>query len=149
MASGKWRLLFWILLERHARLNYRNPAVTEQMFEMTSYWLNDIGIDGFRIDAAKHLIEEGQQIENTEATHEWFKGFYTFYKNENPNAYTVGEVYGAGAFIATRYAQQMDQHFNFEGNGIVNSVNGETNTGINKRLDFHTQRHYRRKHATF
>ena len=63
-------------------LNYRNSQVTEQMFDMTSYWLDDVGIDGFRIDAAKHLIEEGKQIENTEATHEWFRGFYTFYKNE-------------------------------------------------------------------
>jgi alpha-amylase len=118
-------------------LNYRNPDVTGQMFEVTSYWLNEVGIDGFRIDAAKHLIEEGQQVENTEATHEWFKGFYTFYKNEDQNAYTVGEVYGAGAFMATKYAQQMDHIFNFEvASGIVNSVKGETNTGITSAWTF-------------
>jgi glycosidase len=65
------------------------------------------------------------------------KGFYTFYKNENPNAYTVGEVYGAGAFMATKYAQQMDHIFNFEvASGIVNTVNGETNTGINSAWTF-------------
>lgn len=118
-------------------LNYRNPRVTEQMFEVTSYWLSEVGVDGFRIDAAKHLIEEGKQIENTEATHEWFKRFYTFYKNENPDTYTVGEVYGAGAFMATKYAGQMDHIFNFEvASGIVNSVSGETNTGINSAWSF-------------
>jgi glycosidase len=118
-------------------LNYLNPEVTQQMYDMTSYWLNDIGIDGFRIDAAKHLIEEGTQIENTEATHEWFKEYYTFYKSEDPNAYTVGEIYGAGAFIATKYAEQMDHIFNFElASGIVNSVSGESNTGINGAWNF-------------
>jgi alpha-amylase len=113
-------------------LNYRNPQVTEQMFEVTSYWLNDVGIDGFRIDAAKHLIEEGDRLENTDATHEWFNGWYTFYKAEHPKSYSVGEVYGAGAFLATKYEGQMDHIFNFEvANGIVNSVSGESNTGIN------------------
>ncbi len=118
-------------------LNYRNPEVTQQMDNVVRYWLKDIGIDGFRIDAAKHLIEEGNQVENTEATHEWFKSFYTFYKSENPNAYTVGEVYGAGAFLATKYSQQMDHIFNFElASGIINSVNGESNSGINSAWNF-------------
>jgi glycosidase len=118
-------------------LNYRNPDVTKQMFDVTSYWLKDIGIDGFRIDAAKHLIEEGAKLENTESTHEWFKGFYTFYKNINANAYTVGEIYGAGAFIATKYTQQLDHIFNFDlASGIVNSVSGEANTSINSAWTF-------------
>ncbi len=118
-------------------LNYRNPEVTDQMFDVTRYWLEDIGIDGFRIDAAKHLIEEGAKIENTDSTHEWFKGFYTFYKDSNPDAYTVGEIYGAGAFLATKYAGQLDHIFNFDvASGIVNSVNGESNTGINSAWTF-------------
>lgn len=118
-------------------LNYRNPQVTEEMFEVTSYWLNEIGIDGFRIDAAKHLIEEGDKLENTDATHDWFKGFYRFYKAENPDAYSVGEIYGAGAFLATKYEGQMDHVFNFEvASGIVNSVSGESNTGVDSAWSF-------------
>lgn len=118
-------------------LNYRNPAVTTQMEAVTRYWLTDIGVDGFRIDAAKHLIEEGDKIENTESTHEWFTGYYMFYKSVNPQAYTVGEVYGAGAFMATKYTSQMDHIFNFElASGFVNSVNGESNTGINGAWTF-------------
>ena len=118
-------------------LNYRNPDVTNQIFEVTKYWLEDIGIDGFRIDAAKHLIEEGEKLENTDATHEWFKGFYTFYKATNPDAYTVGEIYGAGAFLATKYTEQLDHIFNFDvASGIVNSANGESNTSINSAWTF-------------
>lgn len=112
-------------------LNYRNPEVTTQMNEVTRFWLEDIGVDGFRIDAAKHLIEEGTKLENTDSTHEWFKGFYTFYKNSNPNAYAIGEVFGGGAFIGTTYTEQLDHIFNFElASGFMNSVNGESNTGI-------------------
>jgi glycosidase len=112
-------------------LNYRNAEVTEQIYNVVRYWIEDIGVDGFRIDAVKHLIEEDGKLENTPATHDWLKEFYTFYKSVDREAYTVGEVYGAGAFLATTYDQQMDHIFNFEiASGIINSVNGESNTGI-------------------
>lgn len=130
-------------------LNYRNPEVTKQMFNVTKYWL-DIGVDGFRLDAAKHLIEEGKKIENTDSTHTWLKGFYTFYKSLNPNAYTVGEVYGAGAFLGTKYTQQLDHIFNFElASGIMNSVSGESNTGINSAWQFTMKDISNGEYATF
>ncbi|HXD08504.1 MAG TPA: alpha-amylase family glycosyl hydrolase, partial [Anaerolineales bacterium] len=131
-------------------LNYRNPEVTEQMFNVTKYWLEDIGVDGFRLDAAKHLIEEGNKTENTDSTHVWLKGFYTYYKDINPNAYTVGEVYGAGAFLGTKYTQQLDHIFNFElASGIINSVNGESNTGINSAWNFTLKDISNGEYATF
>jgi glycosidase len=113
-------------------LNYRNPDVTAQMENVTRFWLKDIGVDGFRIDAAKYLIEEGDKIENTESTHEWYKGYFTFYKSIDPQAYTVGEVWGAGGFMASKYARQLDHLFNFEmASAFVNSVNGESNSITN------------------
>jgi alpha-amylase len=118
-------------------LNYNNPEVTAQMEAVTRYWLTDIGVDGFRIDAVKHLLEEGTKLENTETTHAWLKGYYTFYKSVNPETYTLGEVYGAGAFLATKYTEQTDQIFNFElASGFVNSVQGESNTGLNGAWSF-------------
>jgi len=119
-------------------LNYRNPEVTAQMENMVRFWLKDVGVDGFRIDAAKHLIEEGDKIEDTQSTHDWFKGFYTFYKSIDSNAYTVGEVYGAGASVVKSYTgDQLDQIFNFEmSSGFVNSVNGGSNTGVNSAIKF-------------
>ncbi|HKJ40139.1 MAG TPA: alpha-amylase family glycosyl hydrolase, partial [Anaerolineales bacterium] len=132
--GGYYFGLFWSGMPD---LNYRNPDVTAQMYAVTRYWLEDIGVDGFRLDAAKHLIEEGDVTENTQATHDWFKDFYKFYKSSDPDAYTVGEVFGAGAFIATTYEDQFDHIFNFElASGIINSVNGESNTGINSAWKF-------------
>ena len=132
--DGYYYGYFW---EGMPDLNYSNPDVTAEMLEVTRYWLEDIGVDGFRLDAAKHLIEEDGKLENTSATHEWFKDFYAFNKARNSDAYTVGEVYGAGAFIATTYEGQFDHVFNFEfASGIMNSVSGESNTGINSAWAF-------------
>jgi alpha-amylase len=118
-------------------LNYRNPAVTEQMEKVVRYWLDEVGVDGFRLDAIKHLIESGEITENTEATHAWLTDFYTNYKSENETTYMVGEVYGAGGFIASTYTRQLDHVFNFElASGFVNSANGGSNTGINSAFYF-------------
>ncbi|HEX9332115.1 MAG TPA: alpha-amylase family glycosyl hydrolase, partial [Anaerolineales bacterium] len=132
-------------------LNYRNSDVTAQMENVVKYWLKDVGVDGFRLDAAKHLIEEGGQIENTNATHEWLKGFFQAYKADKPDTYTVGEVYGADASLAKTYTgNQLDEVFNFEvASGILNSVNGDSDTGINSALTFATQSLPDGDYATF
>ncbi len=33
-------------------LNYNNPEVTAEITKVYSFWLKDVGIDGFRLDAA-------------------------------------------------------------------------------------------------
>lgn len=132
--QGFYYGLFW---EGMPDLNYNNPEVTDFANRISEYWLNEIGVDGFRVDAAKHLIEQNGQTENTPATHDWYKDYYVTYKDNYPDAYTVGEVFGAGAFIATTYQNEFDHIFNFElASGIINSVSGESNTGINSALKF-------------
>jgi glycosidase len=107
------------------------------MEKMARFWLDDVGIDGFRVDAAKHLIEENGKTENTPATHEWFKGFYSAYKADKPDAYAVGEVFGAGGLLAKAYTNQLDQIFNFElASGFVNSANGSANSGVDSAIKF-------------
>ncbi|HEX2994738.1 MAG TPA: alpha-amylase family glycosyl hydrolase [Anaerolineales bacterium] len=122
-------------------LNYRNPAVTKDMLKVTDYWLNDIGVDGFRVDAAKHLIEEGENRENTPSTHAWYREFYKAYKTQDPQAYTVGEVFNAGSSVVKSYTgDQLDQIFNFEmSSGFVNSVNGGSNSGVTSAVKFALQ----------
>jgi glycosidase len=119
-------------------LNYTNPAVTAEIDKVVKYWLKDIGIDGFRVDAVKDLIEEGPKLEDTSSTHAWLKNFYAMYKAENPEAYTVGEIFGAGAFGAKGYTgNQLDQVFNFEmASGFSNSALGGSNTGITSAISF-------------
>jgi glycosidase len=119
-------------------LNYRNPEVTDQMEKVTAFWLEDVGVDGFRVDAAKHLIEDGKVLENTQATHDWFKEFYTFYKTINPDTYVVGEVSGSDARVSELYDDdEMDMIFNFEvASGFVNSANGGSISGVGSAVTF-------------
>ncbi|MBL8102435.1 MAG: hypothetical protein JNM02_07910 [Anaerolineales bacterium] len=146
--QGYYFGLFW---EGMPDLNYNNPEVTADMLKVTNFWLTDIGVDGFRVDAAKHLIEVDGKRENTPATHEWYKRFYEEYKQQNPQAYTVGEVFGAGSSVIKSYTgDQLDQIFNFEmSNGFVNSVNGGANSGITSAFKFAFQDMPDFNYATF
>ncbi len=50
-------------------LNYDNPAVRDQMWEVMRFWL-EMGVDGFRLDAVPYLVErEGTNCENLPETH--------------------------------------------------------------------------------
>jgi maltose alpha-D-glucosyltransferase/alpha-amylase len=50
-------------------LNYDNPAVREQMWNVMRFWL-EMGVDGFRLDAIPYLVErEGTNCENLPETH--------------------------------------------------------------------------------
>jgi alpha-amylase len=97
-------------------LNYNNPNVTSQMEDVTRFWLKDVGVDGFRLDAAKHLIENKRLQENTSETHDWFIQYHLVYKGFNPNAITIGELFGNNLASVDTYTQgdQFDLAFNFE-----------------------------------
>jgi len=96
-------------------LNYNNPAVTEQMTDVARFWVEDVGVDGFRIDAAKHLFEEGDIVENVAATHAWFADFESVLESIDPNILTVGEVAGS-SLISRAYVRdrELDLVFNFD-----------------------------------
>jgi alpha-amylase len=97
-------------------LNYNNPEVTQQMEDVSRFWLQEVGVDGFRLDAAKHLIENKRLEENTQATHDWFKQYRSFYKTFNPDAVTIGELFGNTLSVINGYTEgdQFDLAFNFE-----------------------------------
>jgi len=93
-------------------LNYRNDEVTAQMLDVVRFWLEDMGVDGFRLDAIRHLIEEGPKQVNTQATHDWLRGFRRFYQGVRRNALTVGEVWDSTSNILP-YLNELDLCFEF------------------------------------
>jgi glycosidase len=104
--------IFW---EGMPDLNYRNPAVTEEARRINRFWLSQ-GVDGFRLDAIKHLIENGEVQENTPETHGWLQNYGAFVKAEFPAALTVGEIFGAGSLVLEPYYDpvQLASYFQFE-----------------------------------
>jgi glycosidase len=113
-------------------LNYTNPEVTAKMEDVARFWLQDIGVDGLRLDAAKYLIEQGTVIQNSDPTHQWYKNFRPEYKKYNPNAMTIGEVWDL-APVSADYAQgdQLDLTFDFDlAQAIVTGVRARRADGI-------------------
>ncbi|MGB8984891.1 MAG: alpha-amylase family glycosyl hydrolase [Anaerolineales bacterium] len=119
--GGGWRYggggeyyyaLFW---EGMPDLNYANPAVVAEMKKVARFWLREVGVDGFRLDAAKHIFEDGSVVENTPETHAWYRDLRKYYKSIAPQAMMVGEVWNDSATVS-KYLQgdELDLAFNFD-----------------------------------
>jgi glycosidase len=116
--------------------NFRNEAVTAEMYEATRFWLEDMDVDGFRLDAIRYLYENEQDMDDVEETHAWLQDYVAYYKGIRPEAMTVGEVWADAAIVAS-YAGEMDLNFQFDlagaildavrtGNGIPLEANLQT-----------------------
>lgn len=108
-------------------LNLTNPEVTAELERIAAAWL-DAGVDGFRLDAAKHLIETGPDAQvNTPQTRAWLASFRAALRATYPEALLLGEVWEARA-ITTRYIadRSLDLVFDF---GIGPSILGADRLG--------------------
>lgn len=117
-------------------LNYENPDVKEEMFNVTDFWL-DKGIDGYRLDAIKYLDEDGSTLENTPETFALLEEFNSVYKSNNPEAFTVGEVWSSTSQIIP-YVQndRLDVCFEFGlATAIINAVNSQNPNDIRQQLN--------------
>jgi glycosidase len=101
-------------------LNYRTPAVTAEAYRIADFWLTDVGVDGFRLDAIRHLIEDGDVMNDTPETVAWLKGFQAHVKRTSPGALTVGEVW-TGTETVSEYvhADAVDLAFEFDLAGAI------------------------------
>jgi len=119
-------------------LNYENPEVTEEMYDVAEYWLTEIGVDGFRLDAIKHLIKVDEQMENTPETIAWFEDFRDFYKDVDEEAFTVGEVWSSTREVVP-YVERgaVDAAFEFD---LADLYFGAAERGTNSRLHVSIER---------
>jgi glycosidase len=131
-------------------LNYSHPPVKEEIFDIAEFWLNK-GVDGFRLDAIKYLDEDGTILENTPETFELLEDFRELYKNTNPEAVTVGEVWSNTASILPYVTEdRLDLCFDFDlAYGIIAGVNGETATPIRQQLAVIQEGYPKLQYATF
>ncbi len=102
---------FW---EGMPDLDLENPVVTAELDSIADFWLTDVGVDGFRLDAARHLIEDGRKLENVDATFDWLRGFRERIKTRHPDALVLGEVWDASS-MSSRYVRDgaLDLTFDF------------------------------------
>lgn len=90
-------------------LNYDNPKVREEIYDIGKFWLEEIGVDGFRLDAAKHIFPDDRPLDN----HAFWKEFRDKMEAIKPDIYLVGEVYDKKEIVAP-YLPGLPALFNFD-----------------------------------
>ncbi len=89
-------------------LNLANETVQEEVFSIAQYWLKK-GVDGFRLDAAKHVFPPWQE----EMTQPFWRKFTEKCKEIKADAYIVGEVWTSAENVAPYY-ESFSSNFNFQ-----------------------------------
>ena len=113
-------------------LNLSNPKVKAEAVKIARYWLKDMNVDGFRLDAAAHFIEAPDTVMNASGNNPWLRDYEAAIKRISPNAFTVGEVtYSEPEVILRYYPDQLDSYFTFQ---IANLLIDAVRTGSAKQL---------------
>jgi alpha-amylase len=120
--------IFW---DQMPDLNYDNPDVREEMKKVTSFWLKDVGIDGFRLDAVRYLVEDDQSADST-SNHAFLEEWGTYYRSLNPQAFTVGEAWTSNISVKkyTNTNREIDAAFNFDLSTAIFRMNGRTTSNM-------------------
>ena len=95
-------------------LNFLNPEVTQEMKNIASFWLRDVGVHGFRLDAIKHLIEAGEIQENLPESRQWLTGYEARLEEIKPDSFTVGEIFNGPSFVVARYVNERSIDIGFD-----------------------------------
>ena len=83
---------FSTFYSEQADLNWNNPLVFTEMMRVLDFWVN-IGVDGFRLDAAAHLIKkEGTMSESLPETHALIKKIRSYLDQNYNNIILLAEV---------------------------------------------------------
>jgi glycosidase len=112
-------------------LNYETPAVREEAKQMTTFWLSEMGVDGFRLDAVPYLLEEGTCLMGCAGTHAFLHEYAAHIGRVKPDAYTIGEAWGSIAAMLPYYPDQLTSYFAFElADSLLSAVRTGSATGL-------------------
>jgi alpha-amylase len=125
-------------------LNWTNAEAKAEMFRIARHWLAQ-GVDGFRLDATRHLVETGAGAgqSDTPQTHQALKELSAVVRAANPRAIVVAENWTTAPVIATYFGStavvaggdEMPMNFNFPlSDAIVNGVNAASASPIASAL---------------
>lgn len=124
-----YEAVFW---EHMPDLNLANKSLRKEMESIASFWL-DLGVDGFRLDAAKEYYS-GSSEKNVKVL-DWFCDYV---KSQKEDVYVVAEVWDAFSTMANYYESSLDSCFNFalsQSDGKIATTLNSTST-TNKAKSF-------------
>lgn len=98
-------------------LNFENPAVHEEVFDIVRFWLS-LGVDGFRMDAVPYLYEsEHGNGEGEPETHEFLRQLRSMVDAEFPGRAMIAEANQwpreVAAFFGTEEEPECHMAFDF------------------------------------
>ncbi|WP_397369742.1 alpha-amylase family glycosyl hydrolase [Paenibacillus glycanilyticus] len=132
-ADGKSKYLgvFW---EGMPDLNFDNADVRQELVSVGQYWLEQ-GLDGFRLDAAKHIYGDYASTINSPeiqgANQKWWQEFRSGLSGVKPDAYLVGEVWDSPVVIAPYLDKALDSAFDFDLAGkLISSADRERDSDL-------------------
>jgi glycosidase len=104
--------------------NFDSDLAKQTFKDIISYYLKDIDVDGFRLDAVKYMYY-GDTVKNCEI----LKYFHDYATSIKEDAYMVGEDWESASFIESYYKDSgLDSLFFFPGAGVGE---GSMNRSIN------------------
>jgi alpha-amylase len=90
-------------------LNYHSEALRAELEKIVRFWLVNIGVDGFRLDAARHVYPDWEKHLSVE----FWQYFSKLVQEIKPQAFTVGEVWAETEEVAP-YFRYLDATFHFD-----------------------------------
>lgn len=93
----------------YADLNFENKEVRDEINKISKFWL-DKGFDGFRIDAARYIYEDGpgKQVD-VKRTHEFFKKMRTLLDSYKSQKVLLGEIWANQEIIKKYYGDGANE----------------------------------------
>ncbi len=131
-------------------LNYRHQPVRDEMMAIAEYWM-DLGVDGFRLDAIKYLVEDGNILEDTPETFEVLEELKNVVTAVDEEAILVGEVWSNTASITPYVGSDLlDICFEFSlAESIIDAVNNDAPGSLYGQLDIVQTAYPALQYATF
>lgn len=119
-------------------LNYDNPAVRAEMIKVGQYWLGK-GVDGFRLDAAKHIyVDFKSDVHSAKALEKnvaWWTEYHDALAKVNPNVTLVGEVSATSPKELAPYLKPLGSIFDFPlAEQLILSAKGERTGKLDQLL---------------
>jgi glycosidase len=122
-------------------LNFNNAQLKTEMFRAADFWLDEMGVDGFRLDAVKYIHEDSTELENTQATFQFWRDFQSSVTNTNPDVVTVGEAWTSTPEVVP-YVEGNGLNFCFEfdlASALIHSVYHGSNQVLSDQMDLSYQ----------
>ncbi len=95
-------------------LNFDSELVRQEIIDISRFWLEDVNVDGFRLDAAKHIFPD----ERISDSYEWWQYYRDEMRVIKPDVYLIGEVW-ASSDIVKEFAKGLPALFNFDLAGSI------------------------------